>query len=177
MAQTRRARRLAWISVSALAGLIFYYFYDSRPQVDPSPATAASPDAKSTDPSLSGRRSPIEVGPVVDRNAPPQGAASESKLAVSGVMITAASRTALISVDDRPAVPFVEGQQIADGVVLYSVRRDRIEVKRGDDLVRLPLRGVQSPGNAGNGLSAGGLEPVPSDQPGYEQGPRRRDSD
>jgi hypothetical protein len=176
MAQTRRARRLAWISVSALAGLIFYYFYDSRSQVDPSSAPAVVPDTKSSDPSRSGRRSSIEVGPVVDRNAPPQVAASESKLAVNGVMITAASRTALISVDDRPAVPFVEGQQIADGVVLYSVGPDRIEVKRGDDLVRLPLRGVQSPGNAGNGLSGGGLQPVPSDQPPAE-GARQRDSD
>ena len=179
MAKTRRARRLAWISVSALAGLTFYYFYDSRPQVDPSPAPAAVPDTKSSDPSLSGRRSPNETAPAVDRNAPPQVAASESKLAVNGVMITAASRTALISVDDRPAVPFVEGQQIADGIILYSVKRDRIEVKRGDDLVRLPLRGVQSSGSAGSELSAGVLEPVPSDPPpaGSDQGPRRRDSD
>jgi len=106
-------------------------------------------------------------------------AASESKLAVNGVIITAASRTALISVDDRPAVPFVEGQQIADGIILYSVKRDRIEVKRGDDLVRLPLRGVQSSGSAGNGLSTGRLEPVPGDQPpaGNDPGPRQRDSD
>ena len=179
MAKTRRARRLAWISVSALAGLIFYYFYDSRSQVDPLPAPAAVPDPKSSDPSLSGRRSPIEAAPVADRNAAPQGTASEIKLAVNGVMITAASRTALISVDDRPAVPFVEGQQIADGVILYSVRRDRIEVKRGNDLVRLPLRGVQSQGSAGSELSAGGLVPVPTDPPpaGSEQGPRQRDSD
>ena len=178
-AKTRRARRLVWISVSALVGLIFYYFYGSPPQVDPSPAPAASPDAKSNDPSLSGRRSPIEVAPAVDRNAAPHGAASEFKLAVNGVMITAASRTALISVDDRPAVPFVEGQKIADGVVLYSVRPDRIVVKQGDDLVRLPLRGVQSQGSAGSELSAGGLVPVPTDPPpaGSEQGPRQRDSD
>jgi hypothetical protein len=176
MAMTRRARRLAWISVSALAGLIFYYFYDSHSQVDPSPAPTAVPDTKSSDPSLSGRRSPIEAAPVVDRSAPPRVAASESKLTVNGVMITAASRTALISVDDRPAVAFVEGQQIADGVILYSVRRDRIEVKRGDDLVRLPLRGVQSSGSAGNGLSAEGLQPVPSNQPPAE-GARQRDSD
>lgn len=172
-------RRLGWISVSALAGLIFYYFYDSHSQVDPSPAPAAVPGANSSDPSLSGRRSPIEAAPVVDSNAPPQGTASESKLAVNGVMITAASRTALISVDDRPAVPFLEGQQIADGVILYSVRRDRIEVKRGDDLVRLPLRAVQSSGSADGAISGGGLEPVPTDPPpaGTEQDPRRRDSD
>jgi len=94
-------------------------------------------------------------------------------------MITAASRTALISVDDRPAAPFVEGQQIADGLVLYSVNPDRIVVKHGDDLVRLPLRGVQSRGSAGSELSAGGMEPVPTDPrpAGSEQGPRRRDSD
>ena len=171
MAKTRRARWLVWIPVSALAGLLLYYFHGSRPQVDASPAAAAVSDAKSADPSLSSRRSPIE--------AAPQRAASEFKLVVNGVMITAGSRTALISVDDRPAVPFAEGQQIVDGIILYSVKRDRIEVKRGDDLVRLPLRGVQSSGSAGSELSAGVLEPVPSDPPpaGSDQGPRRRDSD
>jgi len=174
-AKTRRARRLVWISVLALVGLIFYYFYGSPQQVDPSLAPAAGLDAKSSDP----RRSPIEVAPAVDRNAAPQGAASEFRLAVSGVMITAASRAALISVDDRPAAPFVEGQRIADGVVLYSVSPDRIVIRHGDDLVRLPLRGVQSSGSAGSELPAAGLEPVPTDPPParFEQGPRQRDSD
>ncbi len=94
-------------------------------------------------------------------------------------MITAASRTALISVDGRPAASFVVGQQIVDGVVLYAVNPDRIVVKRGDDLVRLPVRGVQSAGSAGSGLTAGGVEPVSTDPPpaGTEQGPRQRDSD
>jgi hypothetical protein len=91
-------------------------------------------------------------------------------------MITAASRTALISVDDRPAVPFVEGQQIVDGVVLYAVNPDRVVVKRGEDLLRFPVRGAQSAGSAGNELPA---EPVPTDVPpeATEQGPRRRNSD
>ncbi|TMH41856.1 MAG: hypothetical protein E6H49_16620 [Betaproteobacteria bacterium] len=171
MAKTRRARWLVWIPVSALAGLLLYYFHGSRPQVDASPAAAAGSDAKSADPSLSSRRSPIE--------AAPQRAASEFKLVVNGVMITAGSRTALISVDDRPAAPFLEGQQIADGVVLHSVRPDRVMVKRGDDLLRLPLRGVQSSGSAGSEQSAGGLESIPTDLPpaGSEQGPRPRDSD
>jgi len=178
-AKTRRAQWLVWIPVSALAGLLLYYFYGPPPQVDALPAPAAGSDAKSSDPSLPSRQSPIEVAPVVDTNAAPQGAASEFKLVVNGVMITAGSRTALISVDDRPAAPFLEGQQIADGVLLYSVRADRVEVKRGDDLVRLPVRGVQSSGSAGSERSAGDLESIPTDLPpaGSEQGPRRRDSD
>jgi hypothetical protein len=159
----QRARRIAWISVSALAGLMFFYFYASTSQVDPSPAPAAGPNVKSGD-------LPI------DRDPAPQVAASEFKFAVNGVMITAAARTALISVDGRPAAPFVEGQQIGDGVVLYAVNPDRVVVKRGDDLVRLPVRGVQSAGNPGSGLS---IEPVPTDPPpaSTEQGPRQRDSD
>src|ERR1700694_3614822 len=134
-AKTQRARRLVWISVSAVAvaGLIFYYFYASRSQVDPSPAPAATPDAKSSDLSFSGRPTLTEAAPAVDRGPRPQVAASEFKLAVNGVMITAAARTALISVDGLPAAPFVEGQQIVDGVVLYAVNPDRIVVKRGDD--------------------------------------------
>ena len=178
-ANTPRARRLAWISVSAAAGLLFFYFYTSLSQVDPSPVPAAGPNVKSSDLSFSGRRTPIEAAPVVDRGPTPQAATSELKLAVNGVMITAASRTALISVDGRPAAPFVVGQQIVDGVVLYAVNPDRIVVKRGDDLVRLPVRGVQSAGSAGSGLTAGGVEPVSTDPPpaGTEQGPRQRDSD
>jgi hypothetical protein len=174
-AKTQRTRRLFWMSVSAVAGLIFY-FYASRSQLDPSPAPAAGSNVKSSDLSFSGRRTLIEAAPVVDRDPAPQVAASEFKLAVSGVMITAASRTALISVDDRPAAPFVEGQPIVDGIVLYAVNPDRIVVKRGDDLLRLPVRGVQSAGSSGSELS---VEPVPTDPPpaGTEQGPRRRDSD
>jgi hypothetical protein len=59
---------------------------------------------------------------------------------------------------------------------LYAVNPDRIVVKRGDDLLRLPVRGVQSAGSSGSELS---VEPVPTDPPpaGTEQGPRRRDSD
>ncbi len=174
-AKMPRARRLVWISVSALAGLMSYYFYDSRSQVDPSPAPAAAPGTESGGPSFSGHRTPIEPAPVVDGGPTPQVASSEFKLAVNGVMITAASRSALISVDDRPAAPFVEGQQIIDGVVLHAVNPDGIVVKRGDDLVRLPLRRAPSAGE----LSSGGVEPVSTDPPpaGTEQRPRRRDSD
>ena len=172
----QRARRLAWILVSALAGSIFFYFYASSSQVDPSPAPAAGPNAKSGDLPFSGRRTLTEPAPVIDRDPAPQVAASEFKFAVNGVMITAAARTALISVDGRPAAPFVEGQQIGDGVVLYAVNPDRVVVKRGDDLVRLPVRGVRSVGNPGSGLS---MEPVPADPPpaSTEPGPRQRDSD
>jgi len=178
MAKTRRARWLVWISVSALAALISYYFYGSRSHVDASPAPAAGSDAISGDPSAR-PRSPIKAAPVVDGNAAPHGAASEPKLVVNGVMITAKSRTALISVDDRPAAAFLEGQQIANGVVLHSVSPDRVVVKRGDDLVRLPLRGAQSSASAVGEPSAGGLESIPTDlsPAGFEQGPRRRDSD
>jgi hypothetical protein len=177
-AKAQRARRLVWISVSAVAvaGLIFYYFYASRSQVDPSPEPAAGSNVKSSDLSFSGRRTPTGAAPVVDRDPTPQVAASEFKLAVSGVMITAASRTALISVDDRPAAPFVEGQQIVDGVVLYAVNPDRIVVKRGDDLLRFPVRGAQSARSAVSELSAGGA-PTDPPPPGTEQEPRRRDSD
>ena len=176
---TPRARRRVWISVSAVAALVFSYFYASRLQVDPSPPPAAGPNAEPSAPSFSGPRTPIEPAPVADRDPAPKEATSESRLAVNGVMITAASRAALISVDDRPAALFVEGQQIVDGVVLYAVNPDRIVVKRGEDLVRLPLRGVQSAGSAGRGFSAAGVEPVPTDPPraGTEQEPRRRDSD
>jgi len=179
MAKTRRARWLVWIPVSALAALISYYFYGSRSHVDASPAPAAGSDAISGDPSLPRPRSPIEAAPVVDGNAAPHGAASEPKLVVNGVMITAKSRTALISVDDRPAAAFLEGQQIANGVVLHSVSPDRVVIKRGDDLVRLPLRGAQSSGSAGSLQSAGSPESIPTDLPqaGSEQVPRQRDSD
>jgi len=178
MAKTRKAWWLVWIPVSGLAGLMLYYFDGSRTQVDAPPAPVAGPGTKSSDRSTSWRRSPIEVAPVVETNAAPQGAAREFKLVVNGVMITAGSSTALISVDDRPAAPFLEGQQIANGVLLYSVRADRVEVKRGDDLVRLPVRGgVQASGRSEQ--SAGGLASIPSDPPpaGSEQDPRRRDSD
>jgi type II secretory pathway component PulC len=177
--KTRRARWLVWISVSAAAGLIFYYFYASRSQVDPSPAPAATPDAKSSDLSFSGRPTLTEAAPVVKKGPIPQAPTSESKLAVNGVMITTAARTALISVDDRPAAPFVEGQQIVAGVVLYAVNPDRIVVKRGGDLVRLPVRGAQSPGSAGSELPDGGAGPASTDPPppGTEEEVRRRDSD
>ena len=178
-AKTPRARWQVWISVSAAAGLIFFYLYASRWQFDPSPTTTASPDAKSSDPSFSGHRTPIKPAPVVSGDRTPEAAKSGFKLAVSGVMITEAARTALISVDDRPAVPFVEGQQIVDGVVLYTVNRDRIVVKRGDDLVRLPVRGVQSARSAGSELPTWVAEPASTDPPppGTEQKPRPRDSD
>ncbi len=181
MAKTRKAWWLVWIPVSGLAGLMLYYFDGSRSQVDAPPAPAAGgSDAQSSDLSLSWRRLPIEAAPSVDRNAALQRAMSEFKLVVNGVMITAGSKTALISVDDRPAAPFLEGEQIASGVVLYTVSPDRVVVKRGDDLVRLPVRGgVQASGNAGSEQSAGGLASIPSDSPpaGSEQDPRRRDSD
>src|SRR6266852_1795471 len=99
-AKTPRARRLIWISVSAAAGLTFFYFYASRSQVDPSPAPAAGPSAESGDPSFSGRRTPIGPAPVVERGSTPQATTGEFRLAVNGVMITAGSRIALISVDD-----------------------------------------------------------------------------
>jgi type II secretory pathway component PulC len=171
-AKTPRPRWQVWISVSAAAGLIFFYLYASRWQFDPSPTPTASPDAKSSDPSFSGHRTPIKPAPVVSGDR-----TSEFKLAVSGVMITAASRTALISIDDRPAAPFVEGQQIVDGVVLNAVNPDRIVVKRGDDLVRLPVRGVQSAESARSELPAWVAEPASTDppSPGTEQKPRPRD--
>ena len=175
-AKTQTARRLAWISVSAVAGLMFFYFYASRSQVDPSPAPAADANVKSSDLPLSGRRTLTEPGPVVRRDPTPQATGDEFRLAVNGVMITAAARTALISVDGRPAAPFAEGQQIVDGVVLYAVNPDRIVVKRGEDLVRLPVRGGQSAGSAGSQLSA---EPVSTNSPpgAIELGQRQRDSD
>jgi len=183
-AKTPRARWQVWISVSAAAGLIFFYLYASRWQSDPSPAPTASPDAKPSDPSFSGHRTPIKPAPVVSGDRTPEAAWSEFKLAVSGVMITSASRTALISVDDRPAAPFAEGQQVVDGVVLYAVNPDRIVVKRGDDLVRLPVRGVQSAESAASGLPSASTElpawvadPASTDSPppGTDQKPRRRD--
>jgi len=178
-AKTPRARWQVWISVSAAAGLIFFYLYASRWQFDPSPTTTASPDAKSSDRSFSGHQTPIKPAPVVSGDRTPEAVRSGFELAVSGVMITAASRTALISVDDRPAAPFVEGQQIVDGVVLYTVSPDRIVVKRGDDLVRLPVRGVQSARSAGSELPAWVAEPASIDplSPGTEQERRPRDSD
>ena len=191
-AKIPRARWQVWISVSATAGLVFFYLYASRWQFDPSPTTTASPDAKSSDPSFSGHRTPIKPAPVVSGDRTPEAARSEFKLAVSGVMITSASRTALISVDDRPAAAFAEGQQIVDGVVLYAVNPDRIVVKRGDDLVRLAVRGVQSAESAaselpsaaselpsaGTELPAWVADPASTDSPlpGTDQKPRRRDS-
>jgi hypothetical protein len=77
-----------------------------------------------------------------------------------------ASKAALISIDDRPAALFVEGQQLADGVVLYSVDSDRVVVKRGDELLRLPLRGNAS---ARSGVSVTGL--AASDAPLEEAPP------
>src|SRR5712691_5823938 len=149
--KTPRARRQVWISVWAAAGLIFCYLYASPWQLDPSPIATptTSPNAKSSDPSFSGDRTPIEPAPIVNGDRTPRVATSEFKLTVNGVVITAASRIALISVDNRPVAPFVEGQQIIDGVVLHTVNPDQIVVKRGDELVRLPLRRVQSAGSPG----------------------------
>lgn len=64
------------------------------------------------------------------------------------------SKAALISVDDRPAVLFVEGEQIADRVILYAVNPNRIVVKRGDELLRFPLRRLESTGDAPGPLPA-----------------------
>src|SRR5882762_4964140 len=175
-AKTQTARRLAWISVSAVAGLMFLYFNAARSKVDPSPAPAADANVKSSDLPLSGRRTLTEPGPVVRRDPTPQATGDEFRLAVNGVMITAAVRTALVSVDGRPAAPFAEGQQIVDGVVLYAVNPDRIVVKRGDDLLRLPVRGAQSSRGAVSELTAG-VAPTGPPPPGTEEKTRVRDSD
>jgi len=98
----------------------------------------------------------------VGRDPAPQ-AVSVPKLAVNGVVITPALRAALISVDDRPTTLFIEGQQIVDGVVLYSLAPGGIVVKRGDELLRLQVRGVQSVGNAPRDLPA--AESVSTDPP------------
>ena len=66
-----------------------------------------------------------------------------------------ASRAALIAVDDKPATVFVEGAQVADGLVLLSVGPDRIMVKRGDEILRLPVRGGGSTEGVAGGLDAG----------------------
>jgi len=153
-ARTPRSRRTVWISVSAAVGLIFLYYYSSRSPVDSSPAPAAGSATESGVPSFSGRSAMITPAPAVGSD-PPRQAASALKLAVNGVMITPASRAALISVDDRPATLFVEGQQVVDGVVLYALNPDGIVVKRGDELLRLPLRGVQSAGSA-DAVQSGG---------------------
>ena len=147
-ARTRRSRRTVWISVSAAAGLIFSYYYFSQSPVDSSPAPVADAARESGVPSFSGRSVMIPPAPAVGRGPAPQAATSTLNLTVNGVMIAPASRAALISVNDRPATLFVEGQQIVDGVVLYALDPGGIVVKRGDELLRLPLRGVQSAGGA-----------------------------
>jgi hypothetical protein len=165
------------ISASVAAGLIFFYFYSSRPQPDQSSAPAAGPYEQSGSPAISERRAPSEPPALADRHPPLQAATSELKVSVNGVMITPSSKSALISVEGRPATVFVEGQQILDGVVLYAVNPDRISVKRGDELVPLTLRGTPSAGNAGalqSAEAAGGAELVsavqtPPPAPGTEE--------
>jgi hypothetical protein len=63
-----------------------------------------------------------------------------------------ASRAALISVDARPAALFAEGEQLADGVVLVSINPNWVVVKRGNELLQLPVRGNGSPASAAGGL-------------------------
>ena len=109
---------------------------------------------------------PPESGPVTPDNVPvvsmppkapvpARGAESQVRLVVNGVVMAPASRSALIAVDDKPAALFVEGAQVGDGLVLLSVGPDRVVVKRGDELLRLPLRGKGSTEGAASGLDAG----------------------
>lgn len=164
--------RLVWISVLAVAGLMFFYLYASRsPLESSSTAPSAGSNAESTVPSLPRHPAKIEPATAVGRDPSPQAATSEFKLTVNGVLITRASRAALISVDDRTEGVFVVGQQIVDGVVLDAVNPDRIVVKRGGDLVSVPLQSVRSRASAQSAakaldeLSAEGAEVVPIDLP------------
>ncbi len=50
---------------------------------------------------------------------------------------------------------FVEGGQVADGLVVLSVGPDRVVGKGGDELLRLPLRGKGSTESAASGLGTG----------------------
>lgn len=158
-ARTPRLHRIVWISVSAAVGFIFFYYYSSRSPVDSLPEPVGGPVAESGVLSLSGRSAMIAPAPAVGRDPARQAAASTPKLAVNGVMITPASRAALISVDGRPPTLFAEGEQIVDGVVLYALDPGGIVVKRGDGLLRLPLRGVPSAGGADAVQSAGSADP------------------
>ena len=162
ISRTPKSRHTVWISVSLAAGLIFYYYYSSRSPVGSSPAPATDATVETGAPFSSRHAATTAPGLVSVRDVAPRAAASAPKLAVKGVMITPASRAALISVDDRPATLYVEGQQVADGVVLYALSPGGIVVKRGDELLRLPLRGVQSAGSADAVQSGGGADAVQS---------------
>jgi hypothetical protein len=153
-AKAQKSRRTVWISVSAAVGLIVLYYYSSRSLVDSSPLPAAGPVAEYGAHSLTGPAAMIAPAPAIGVKPAPQAAASALNLAVNGVMITPVSRAALVSVDDRYATLFVEGQEIVDGVVLYALDRDGIVVQRGDTLLRLPLRGARSADHAPGGLPA-----------------------
>jgi hypothetical protein len=137
------SRRKVWLAASAAAGLIFFYCWNSFSPADVPPMTVLSPAVES-------RALAASI---------PAATGAAHKLAVNGVVMAPASKAALISVDDRPAALFVEGQQLAEGVVLYSVNPDRVVVKRGDELLRLPLRGN---GSAGSGVTT---DLAPSDAP------------
>lgn len=122
--------------------------------------------------STSERAATIAPAPAVAEDSAPRAAASGLRLAVNGVVMAPASKAALISVDDRPATLFVEGQQIVDGVVLYAVNADRVVVKRGEEIIRLPLRGVGSTENAAGAPLAEeplSIEPQPTPPPGTEE--------
>ena len=87
-----------------------------------------------------------------------------------------ASRSALIAVDDKPTSLFVEGAQLGDGLVLVSVGPDRIVVKRGNELLRVPVRGkgptegaAGGPDNAELGLDGLPIIPTPQPPPGTEE--------
>jgi len=155
ISRTPKSRRTIWISVSLAAGLILFYYYYSRAPAD----SSSAPPAVETGVPFSSADSATSVpGPATVRDAAHPAVASAPKLAVKGVMITPASRAALISVDDRPAILYVEGQQVADGVVLYALNPGGVVIKRGDDLLRLPLRSVQSAGSADAVQSAGAAD-------------------
>ena len=137
-----RRRFLAWIAVAAAIGLPGWYYWALD---DPPVSGSAMRDNVPV----------ISMSSKTTRPAPVPVAGSRVRLVVNGVVVAAASRAALIAVDDRPAALFAEGAQVADGLVLFSVGADRIVVKRGDELLRLPLRGKGSAEGAANAIDRG----------------------
>jgi hypothetical protein len=136
-----RRRLLAWIAVAAVVVLPALYYW--TPGESPG-SGAAMPD-----------NVPVVSMPSASTPAPERGANSPVRLVVNGVVMAPASRSALIAVDDKPATLFAEGAKVGDGLVLLSVGPDRIVVKRGDELLRLPLRGKGSTEGVASGLDGG----------------------
>jgi len=84
-AKTPRARWQVWISVSAAAGLIFFYLYASRWQFESVTYNNSQPDAKSSDPFFFPASNADQACSGCQRGPYAEAARSEFKLAVSGV--------------------------------------------------------------------------------------------